>query len=400
MTLEKKINKKGEVSYLARIYLGEDETGKPIRASKSFKPTLTETGKVRTEKSAIEEVTALAQEWERGVIGGDIDPLKKTLTIADIFLEWKSTHFEALAHKTASEYEKRWNRAKPFIGHIKADNITIQHIDVMYKKLSKSNLRTGGSFNVESLHRTLASMFNWAIVRKYLKTNPTEGADRPKITKTRQTFLEPNQVLTLLSNLDSQTLEFQCWLTLLIITGCRRGEVVALKWSDISADGILTIQRACSYVAGHPLQIKGTKTDEPRRIALTNAALQLLRDYKDEHDIITASYGDLYEEQGFIFTQTSGMCRHPDSLKILFKQYLRYCGFSEDAIKKIHLHTIRHSTASLLIASNTDVRTIAGLLGHAQTSTTVNIYSHFLSSKVDASKTLFESLTEQAQIAR
>ena len=400
MTLEKKINKKGEVSYLARIYLGEDETGKKIRVSKTFTPTLTETGKVRTEKSAIEEVTALAQEWERGVIGGDIT-LGKAMSCQELFLEWKAIRHPNLAGKTAFDYERLWNtKVKPIIGHIKTDSINVGIIDKMYAKLSKSNKKTGGSYDIDPLHRMLRAMFNWGISKGYIKKNPCEYADRPKVPKIQQAFLEPSQMIMLLSNLESQTLEFQAYLSILITTGCRRGEVIALKWSDISADGILTIQRACSYVVGQGLIIKETKTGTVRRIALPNTVIQLLRDYKEEQSIINASYGDLYEEQGFMFTQTSGMCKHPDSLKVPFKQYLRYCGFDDETVARVHIHTLRHSTASLMLANNIDIRTVAGTLGHSQPTLTLTLYGHFLDSQAGAAKSTFEPMLEQARIAR
>ena len=400
MTLEKRRNSKGEVSYRAQLYLGEDETGRPIRANKTFKPSLTDKGEARTESAALKEVEKLAQEWERGVIGGEIS-VKKAMTCQELFLKWQSIRHPNLAIKTASEYEKLWNtKAKPIIGHIKTESINVEIIDKMYAKLSKSNKKTGGSYDVDPLHRTLRAMFNWGIKKGDIKMNPCKSADRPEVPKIQQAFLEPSQMIMLLSNLDSQPLEFQACFSILIATGCRRGEVVALKWSDISSDGILTIQRACSYVAGQDLKIKETKTGTVRRIALPNTVLQLLRDYKDEQQIFNNSLGDLYEEQDFIFTQTSGMCKHPDSLKVPFKQYLRYCGFDDETVARVHIHTLRHSTASLMLANNIDIRTVAGTLGHSQPTLTLTLYGHFLDSQSGAAKSTFEPMFEQARIAR
>jgi len=77
-----------------------------------------------------------------------------------------------------------------------------------------------------------------------------------------------------------------------------------------------------------------------------------------------------------MFTNEFGHPRHPDSFPRRFKQFLARAGFTPEEVAAIHTHTLRHTNASILIAANTNITTVAKRLGHAQPTTTANIYSH------------------------
>lgn len=69
---------------------------------------------------------------------------------------------------------------------------------------------------------------------------------------------------------------------------------------------------------------------------------------------------------------------HPDGFPKVVKHFLARAGFTPEEIRLIHLHTFRHTNASVLIAANTNITAVAKRLGHAQTSTTMDIYAHFV----------------------
>jgi integrase len=90
----------------------------------------------------------------------------------------------------------------------------------------------------------------------------------------------------------------------------------------------------------------------------------------------------LYEDRDYMFTQDSGKPRHVDGfLKNPYKAFLKRCGFDETTIKAIPLKGLRDTFASLLFARGTDVRTVAGLMGHSQPTLTLNTYGQFLPSQ-------------------
>lgn len=102
--------------------------------------------------------------------------------------------------------------------------------------------------------------------------------------------------------------------------------------------------------------------------------------------------GDKWVDTDRLFCQWNGMPIHPDTITGWFHDFIE-----RNNLPKVTIHSLRHTNATLMIASGTDIRTIAGRLGHAQTSTTVNTYSHVIQSanrvaadKLDAMLTIPE----------
>jgi integrase len=83
-------------------------------------------------------------------------------------------------------------------------------------------------------------------------------------------------------------------------------------------------------------------------------------------------------------------------LKTPYKKFLKSCNFDDETVKVIPLKGLRDTFASLMLASGTDVRTVAGLMGHSQPTLTLNTYGQFLPSQWGAAADVFTPLFEQA----
>lgn len=388
----------GERYFKLIAYLGYDDKGKQIRKFKNWTPPKTATGKDMTEKAARELAEKTAYDWEQALLGGECT--KKAISLSEIFKIWDKQHLSVnLAPKTVQEHRKRWKRLEPFIGYIKSDKINVQHINSTYAEFQKDgmNLKTGGKLDVTDMHRLLSSMFNWAIKSEYMTKNPCVNATKPKHEKKPKIALDFEQALTLLKNLTKEPLEFQVQISLLISTGIRKGELCGLKWADINSNGILCVSRAMSYTVETGQFEKETKTGSIKYIKLNEHTLKLLNDYRLEQQERITSLGDLYTDNDYLFSQNNGNARHVDGiLKKSFKSFLRRCGFNDETIKTVHTHSLRDTFASLMIASGTDVRTVAGLMGHSQPTLTLNTYAQFLPSQLSAAADVFAPLFEQA----
>ena len=111
--------------------------------------------------------------------------------------------------------------------------------------------------------------------------------------------------------------------------------------------------------------------------------LEVYRALQNEWKANAAEIGGAWQEDtpahlrhDFIFTNELGSPRHPDSFPKRFKQFLARAGFSPEEVAAIHTHTLRHTTASLLIEANVNLTTVAKRLGHANTATTTKVYAH------------------------
>jgi integrase len=163
-------------------------------------------------------------------------------------------------------------------------------------------------------------------------------------------------------------------------------------WSDLLPDGVLRIQRSVSYIQGEGLHVKGTKTNNIRHIKLPDELLKTLSKFKKEQSARIKNLGDLFNDQDYIFAADDGNPRHVDGLSKNYKEFLRKCEFSEETIKAIPLKGLRDTFASLLFARGTDVRTVAGLMGHSQPTLTLNTYGQFLPSQWGAAAETFAPL--------
>jgi integrase len=374
--------------------LGYDASGKQIRKRWTVDYPLTPGGKDMAPDKALQWAQEQAAEMEKKLISGDAVDSGK-LKLSDLFEQWDAQHISLnLAPKTASDYRKLWKRVEPALGHIHLDKLRPTHIQQLYTQLQQdgANLKTGGKLDVGHIHSVLSSMFGFAVKLQLLRDNPCQRVQKPKTYKKPKIALTLEQAHLFLSRLDNEPLELQCLFGIALCCGLRKSELVGLRWTDIDVNGVLWVSRSISYVAGMPLIEKTTKTGIVRPVRLASFLLPILAAYREEQDERKSALGDLFTDKGFMFAQDNGEARHPDSVPKRFKRYLRRCGFDDDTIAAIHVHSLRDTFATLLLASGVDVRTTAGLMGHSQPTLTLNVYGQYLQSQNGAAATMFDSM--------
>ena len=128
---------------------------------------------------------------------------------------------------------------------------------------------------------------------------------------------------------------------------------------------------------------KAPKTKSSIRVVtIPDVVFELLKEYRKEQLKYRLSIGDQWIGDNYIFIQWNGKQMYPSTPYAAFKKIIkRYNNAVTDETLKlpnIPLHGLRHTSATLLISQNVDVKTVSGRLGHAQTSTTMDIYAHSL----------------------
>lgn len=183
------------------------------------------------------------------------------------------------------------------------------------------------------------------------------------------------------------SLMYQAIFNVAIYSGCRLGEIVGLTWCNVDfTAGTIFIKQAASHPAGEKQFIKTPKTQAGfRKIYLPQSVMKYLKAWKTEQakQIIalgTAWTGDRKQTTGYVFTSETGEMLDIQTPSKKFKSVLR--GINEnitneaDKLPDIHFHDCRHTAASILIASGMDAVEVARRLGHADSITTLKIYSH------------------------
>ena len=255
--------------------------------------------------------------------------------------------------------------------------------------------------SIRQYHLLLSSALGIAVKWQLLNDNPCTRVTPPKMDTPDIDFLDENGIAALMNALKDAPIQFSVITQLALFTGARRGELCALRWSDIDLEsGLLSISRSVIDIAGEGLVFSPPKTKKSKRtIKLSSSAVQLLKDYKLWQSAERYKVGSKWIQQvevmgktvenDFLFTAWDGKPIRPGTITSWFPKFLR-----AHNLPPVRFHSLRHSNAALLIAAHVPVTTVAGRLGHAQVSTTTNIYAGFIrASDAKAADALTDAFT-------
>ena len=230
---------------------------------------------------------------------------------------------------------------------------------------------------IQNYHRLISSILSWAVKWQVISSNPASRLPAPKSRKKQAIYLDDVQAIQMLELLQGEPIQFRTAIQMLLHTGMRRGELIGLKWSDVDFDNAtISIQRSVLYEPKRGIFTDDTKNESSVRVIKTsNEVIRQLRQYKAYQSEQRLQLGDAWHDEDWIFTKWNGKAMNPNDLTINFKKFI-----SKYDLPPIHLHSLRHTNATLLIASGTNIQTVANRLGHTDATTTARIYSHAIKS--------------------
>ena len=258
----------------------------------------------------------------------------------------------------------------PRIGNIKLTKLTAHDLQKLYKELMENGRidRKSGHGNpglssttVRSPHLMLHNAFERAIKERLIPHNPIEDCIAPKVQKIEMQILPPEHIKDYLEAADRRGLLPMFYLEL--VSGLRKGELVALQWSDLDeANCTISVSKQASWDAEHQLILSRPKTGNSiREVSIPQDAVELL---KQEH----AKHPD----NPWMFPSgRTGEMYHPDSVVTLHKRILKDAG-----LEHIRFHDLRHTFATLALQNGVDVKTVSSMLGHYGAGFTLRTYTH------------------------
>ena len=271
--------------------------------------------------------------------------------------DWWDVHEPTLEKQSVNGYKSSLASCKAFfkdffVYDIKPKDIK-EYLDIETKKgYSKKTIA----------HRkmVLNQIFNYAIFNEYLQCNPVVSVKLPRSSKQHK---RPPATQT-----DEQLIKdsFDVWMFPFIVlyTGMRKGEVLALQWKDIDFDNdLIYVTKSLAHNVAKPF-IKEPKTESGKRV------IPLLAPLKEKLLSVRGDPDDL------LFASQVGK---PYTLSTFKRKYER---FQKETGVKATAHQIRHSYATILFENGVDAKTVQELLGHKQVSTTLDIYTEFRKKKV------------------
>lgn len=266
-------------------------------------------------------------------------------------------------------------------------------VDRVFDNESVAGL-SGASVNKIKLN--LSAIFTAAVKKEIMRRNPCTLATPPKVDTPPAEYFNEAQSHRFLAALHNQPdFQFEVICNLLLATGMRSGELCALHWDDIDFDtGVMYIQHTLIRMKGGIFTRDTPKTQgSERRIVLPKYIIDLLKEHRRRQTLERFKAGGVWKVPEAVFTNTVGNYLIGSNLNVKLKKVCKQAGLPD-----IHLHSLRHTHASLLINSDVAAKIIADRLGHANTNTTLNIYSHvFAESEVKAMQAIDMALFRKAE---
>lgn len=356
-------DKNGKPIWRLNLHVGTDDAGKQIVKVHSFHGTKRE-----------------AILWRDRLLFAENKSPRKNITVTQYIENWLELKKEELKPKTLLNYKQHlYNHVIPEIGKLKIADITSDNIKKVMRRLENKNI-TGAT--ALRHFRTMSSLFQNAVYDGYLEINPVRQVKPPSTIKKESEFYDIDTIRILIEELKKEDFPTAVPLSIAINTGLRRGEIIALTWDDIEFQNKrISVNKSCCYVDGIQTRVSPKTSNSTRYVPMTKQLMQLLSNAK-----LSAKTENVCEYNGawMKYHHTSDLLKYfIDKIKTqeIYKQF-----------PNITYHKLRHTMATILIKNGVGVRDISAILGHAQTSTTLNIYSHsFLKSQEEAI-TIFENV--------
>ena len=238
-------------------------------------------------------------------------------------------------------------------------------------------------------HRLISTILNQAEKEMLVPYNAAAKATPPKVERHDPNYFQPDQIAAILEALEEEPLKWQLITHLMIVTGCRRGEIMGLQWDKVDFDhNRVKIDKSLVSSESKGVYLGNTKTSDIRYLNLPRETMELLRQHRREQLRLQLANGDRWVNTGFVFTQDNGEHMNPDSITGWLKAFSARHG-----LPHINPHAFRHTVASVLLANGTDIVTVSKQLGHASVNTTESFYSHIIEeNKAKASECIAEVL--------
>ena len=354
--IRKRTNKSGVVSYQLVIETERDPvTGKRERSYFTY-PT-----KKQAEAELHHKIYALNT--------GGVQTAPSSIKLKDWLAKWMDEYKKNLEATSRTNYiERIAYRINPYLGDIPLKRITPTAIQQWLNTLQTTEGLSPKS--IANLYNILNPALERAVVDNLIPTNPCAHAVLPKKQPYQAQVYNQQQIQQLFALVKGTDMELIVLLGLYL--GLRRGEMVALQWSDVDLiNGIVHVHRNCVLAKGKPITKAPKSTAGIRSIPLGAPQLQQLKAAHQQYLLDKLAWGKGFKDTDLVIRKPDGSAYNPDSISQKWERFVKNSG-----LPVIRLHDLRHSCATALVAAGVNPKTVQTMMGHANMQVTMGIYVH------------------------
>jgi integrase len=317
----------------------------------------------RTKREVETQVAELIHKAETGFTAAG------KLTVREFFDRWLESAVPTLRASTARRYRDVARlHIVGVIGNVQLAKLTPADVQRLYANRLASGLSPTSVHHIHAiLHRALDQAVRWGLLMR----NVTDMVDPPRRSSPEMRAWDARQVAAMLAAAAGDELE-ALW-RLAVFSGMRRGEMLGLRWADVDLErGELAVRRTLSRGATSRLESGEPKTAAGRRrVSLPASVVDSLRRHRVRQLEQRLAAGPAYVDHELVFATESGAPLHPNSLYLRFGRLIARAG-----VPAIRFHDLRHTNATVDLATGTHPKVVQERLGHASISETLDRYSH------------------------
>lgn len=344
-----------------RVFVGRDRiTGKPRQKSKTHR------GSERSAQTALAKLVTEVADGKHGGTNASVD---------DLLTAWLKDAERNTSPATMAVYRASVkSHLKPALGHLKVSKLGVHDLDELYRAMGERGVSV---YVIRQAHSAIRAALSAGQRWSWVTQNVATLARPPKVPQGEVVAATSDQVRRLIVRLELTDPDLAHIVLLAALTGCRRGELCALRWDDWDGDR-LHVRRRRIESEGHVTEHAGTKGGKGKRIVIDELGIATLARLKALQEARATEAGTKLPKNGYLLsTEGLGVTpRRPKNVSSAVGEAARAIGMPE-----IHLHSLRHYAATELIASGQDVRTVAERLGHADPALTLRVYSHVIEAR-------------------
>jgi integrase len=322
----------------------------------------------KTKQEAIKKKNEALRELERGELA--TGPRRK---LGDYLEDWiENVHKDNIRVSTYVKYKKLIKYIVADLGEVWLQKLTPEQVQRFYAKKRKDGL---SSKTVHEIHGVLHLALKHAVRWNYISRNICDLLDSPRVVTRKGMPLTLEQAKRLLESIRGHRLEVV--LMMAVVTGMRRGEILALRWSDVDLDRrVLRVLHTVDYIPKYGYVEGEPKTQAGKRtINLPEFFVDMLEQHRVKQSEQRHRAGGVWENRDLVFPDLTGGYLNPGYVLRMFKRILERAG-----LPHMHFHDLRHSAATILISMGINPKVIQELLGHSDISITLGVYGHLFPS--------------------
>lgn len=311
------------------------------------------------------------------------------MTVSSVMTEWLNSKSLTLKETTLSRYKQQvdWY-INPLLGKYPVSAVSVNMIQnwvndiYSHPPTKKNEAKPLKPKSVKNIFLNLQAAFDYAVFMKLIPDNPCKHVNLPPVVKYEVQAFNEDEIRQILLCAKGTDLYFPIYL--LIHTGMRRGELLGLCWKDVHIDNdiehpyIDIVQTRLDACGKEIIDTPKTESSK-RKIFLSQQARQEFLRYRTWSKEVLFRCGRIQSLSDLVIIREDGQTDNPNNFTRRWNKFL-----AANGIRRLKLHGLRHTCATMLLKNNVDIKSIATRLGHSDGTMVLNVYGHSLDSMSQA----------------